>query len=586
MSWHTDRVGSIGRAGILLFVALLVVSSVAPFVGLVGATEDYPVNVHRNTEIIVDTSAQRGEVSSIADGSTDATWTTLENPDVLTVTFDIQGRAVIRSDYLHIGGEDKYGNVKDDRDVSHYQLYAKDGEDDSWHLVQEFRGSITHDDTPHITHNFSDEPFTATQIQLRIVDRRPPDFCNSCDIPIAEYQLLGEHVDEDFQVESSTETTAAPETTETTTPEPSTESQPTTTVESGSDTETATTAASVSVEAPKERVLLDSDRTRIGNVTVDGTPYVVYRYDNMLPYASGVEVWGPDGRVESTATAEAVVQVLAWESSVSQLSAEDIETLRTIQTASQEIESTVTPPLQALNRILELRSELQNVDVGFTTINVWDPLVDQYPQVRAFMDTAEELRNRLQDWKSASQQTNENLETVIRSLERMENGEDVDYAKLGSQFAAAMQGLDELSTESETLASELSSGADTSRQIANDVSGLTVSGVQVGDQIARPFESTASTLSQSASEIESFSQTLEDERSELGTVKQEAEHSQEQYMSEYDTRQDATTRVYGTIGGAAVLVVLVLGLLFRGGSGGSGGGGGRDVESLDDIKAK
>ncbi|MFB6134173.1 MAG: hypothetical protein ABEJ55_04215 [Halanaeroarchaeum sp.] len=586
MWWQPGRGDSRTPAGVVLLVAILVVSSIAPFVGVVAATEDYPVNVHRNTEIIVDASAQRGEPSVIADGQTGPTWTSLEDPDVLTVTFDLSERVVVHKDFLHLGGENRYGKVIDERNVSLYRLYAKDGKDDSWHMVKEFEGSITADETPEVRHNFTEDPFTATKVQLRIVERTPPGDCFGCDVTISEYQLIGHTVSEDFVLENQ-DTTERPTTEAPTTDEPDGGGGgggATSDTETGT-ARTTTAATAASISAPDQRVLLDTSRERLGRLTVDGTPYVVYRYENVLPYASGVEVWGPNGRVESTAKARQVLRVLAWQHSVSHLSAGDIETLRDIQSASRQIESAVTPPLRALDRILQLRSQLQSVDVGFTTINVWQPLVSQYPQVSTFMDTAEALRNRLQDWKSASQRTNENLDTVIRSLERMESGEEVDYAKLGEQFAAAMQGLDQLSRESESLANQLSTAADTSRQIATEVSGLTVSGVQVGDQIARPFESTASTLSRSASQIESFSQTLDRERSKLGSVKQSAEQRQDQYMSGYSTRQQAPMRVYGTIGAAAVLVLLVLRLLFRGGSGG-GGGGGADVDSLEDIKAK
>ncbi|MFB6109589.1 MAG: HEAT repeat domain-containing protein [Halodesulfurarchaeum sp.] len=212
---HSRRYRTLLVTGFVLLGVLL------PFAGIAAATELYPVNVHRNTEIVVMADAQRGDPEVIADGAIKQTWTSLENPEVLTVRFVFQRKAVIYGDFLHIGGENKEGYVTDSRDVSHYEIWAKNGPTDSWTMVKEFDGSITKDRTPQVRHNFSEDPFVATKVELRITERTAPEWYNQCDVPIAEYQLIGRYVEEDFQLQSSTPI-ATPTATPTPTPSPMT----------------------------------------------------------------------------------------------------------------------------------------------------------------------------------------------------------------------------------------------------------------------------------------------------------------------------------------------------------------------------
>ena len=42
-------------------------------------------------------------------------------------------------------------------------------------------------------------------------------------------------------------------------------------------------------------VLLNEESEKLGTVTLEGTTYTVYRYDNLLQYASGVSVYAGGG---------------------------------------------------------------------------------------------------------------------------------------------------------------------------------------------------------------------------------------------------------------------------------------------------
>ncbi|MFB6197136.1 MAG: discoidin domain-containing protein, partial [Halobacteriaceae archaeon] len=123
--------------------------------------------------------------------------------------------------------------------------------------------------------------------------------------------------------------------------------------------------------APESRLLLDSTSKQLGAVTLDGTTYYVVQYDNMLPYADGIEIYRADGtRLRSLARAKPVLEAiaarrvlaqteatnvrakaravatgqatqtfksLAWRRAARQLKPEDIATLRRIQQSVTDI---------------------------------------------------------------------------------------------------------------------------------------------------------------------------------------------------------------------------------------------------------
>lgn len=334
-----------------------------------------------------------------------------------------------------------------------------------------------------------------------------------------------------------------------------------TTTSTGHTTEIATEAASsegVGTNAPESRVFLDTNRTLVGRVTIDGTPYAVYRYENMLPYASGIEVYGPEGRVEDEDRAQAVFTVLAWQQAVSELSAEDISTLKDIKETSQRINSIVSPPLNVLNKILQFQNELKQM--SFMGTSAWDILADNYPGLEEFFVSVRDTKGTLQDWQQASSRTNQNLGDVIRSLEQIQSEEaDPNYEELGTQFAEAMAGLDELSSESDQLAEELSSVSNTASEIASAINSISL----LPGELAQPFRAVASTLSTAESEVQSFSDTLQEQRSELGAVRNTAQGTQDSYINAYKTRSGAETKVYGTLGGLLLALFIIVGLLLR-----------------------
>lgn len=89
--------------------------------------------------------------------------------------------------------------------------------------------------------------------------------------------------------------------------------------------------------ADENRVLLDSGREKIADVSVNGQAYTIYEYENVLPYASGIEVYTNGQRVDVKAEARHVAQVIAWRRAAKGLDSTDIETLKQIDENAQRI---------------------------------------------------------------------------------------------------------------------------------------------------------------------------------------------------------------------------------------------------------
>ena len=101
-------------------------------------------------------------------------------------------------------------------------------------------------------------------------------------------------------------------------------------------------------------VPLDTGHEQVGDVTVDGTTYEVYRYDNVLPYVSGYEFFG-DGRVNDGNVARRVRRAYAWKTAVNEeMKDEDIEELRNVGETAGRARDVVSVPLEAANSTLRV----------------------------------------------------------------------------------------------------------------------------------------------------------------------------------------------------------------------------------------
>ncbi|WP_276302754.1 LamG domain-containing protein [Halorussus lipolyticus] len=131
----------------------------------------------------------KGSPVDMIDDDPDTQWQVAGNPNTIIAIFTLPHQARVTEDYLRIG-------TGGDRDVTEYELYARDSPSDSWSLKKVFSGSVTGDGTPDVRHTFESDPLEGKQFKLVITEHRAPDLCyTACDVPIREYQLLGKYLD-------------------------------------------------------------------------------------------------------------------------------------------------------------------------------------------------------------------------------------------------------------------------------------------------------------------------------------------------------------------------------------------------------
>jgi len=131
-----------------------------------------------------------GQPANIIDGDESTQWQVQGNPNTISVVFTLQQEARVTGDYLNISG------TGGGRDVTGYEVQARDSSDDSWSTEWEFNGSVTDDGSGDISNEF-DSPFTGREFRLVITSHSAPSLCfSSCDVPIAEYRLYGQFTEE------------------------------------------------------------------------------------------------------------------------------------------------------------------------------------------------------------------------------------------------------------------------------------------------------------------------------------------------------------------------------------------------------
>lgn len=310
-------------------------------------------------------------------------------------------------------------------------------------------------------------------------------------------------------------------------------------------------------DVPESRVLLDTDREQIDSVSLDGETYQVYRYENLLPYASGIEVYSNGERITSESDANRVLRVIAWERATEQLGPEEIDTLRSIHQSAQEIQQLVSGPISALNTILGFIDWMKETSVaGF---NVWEEAKNVVPALEGFDTAARDLRAELEEWRNAAQAVNENLPPVINALERIKRGEEVDYSKLSQQFADSMSAMERLQSKSDELERRLSDMSQRSDEIATATASIPV----VGGDISDAFTRLSNEISSAASRVDQYSSELSEQESNLRDVKQTAESERNTMMRQWQSRQNAQLKVYGTLAVLSLPVVAGLFYVFR-----------------------
>jgi DNA repair ATPase RecN len=342
--------------------------------------------------------------------------------------------------------------------------------------------------------------------------------------------------------------------------------------------------------------LLDTNAETVANMEIDGESYTIYRVENTLPYASGIEVYTNGeqvtdraeiepaisrlaarrtlagvntdisaAKITSSSAAEERFTIAAWQVAATELGSDDIQQLERVSDTASRIDRMVSPPLSAIDSVLGLFQRMK--ETGAFGVTVWEVAVNSYPQLPQVEGILSEVESELQEWNGAAERVTKNTDPAISSLKKAQQGRAVDYSQVSSQLKAASAGLTDLQSKSSEVESSLSTASEETRTAAEELRGS-----RVPNSVIRPLSQLSQRLGATASEVDAFATTLAESSSRLSNVRTTARDRKQRMMNEWQSerselrgrwqaRQSAPTRVYGTFGGTGAGL---LGLLFFG----------------------
>ncbi len=316
----------------------------------------------------------------------------------------------------------------------------------------------------------------------------------------------------------------------------------------------------VAAEPDEHTAPLDRGYEKVGETTVDGTTYDVYRYDNLLPHASGYEFFDGDRRVGDADEARRVSQAYAWKVAVTEeMDENDIEKLRDVGRTADRAGTVVSAPFTVLDTTLSYIDELDERQVPFADRSFWDVATSTSPEVRGIESALRTSRNELERWDERVGEVGEDVTRVADESERIRGSDGSDYDDLPRLFEDASDGLKEAEEVSGVVADDLGEASERTGSIADDLAEVRL----VGDELSSPFSRLSSALGNATTTVEEFGDSAAEAREVVERTNDRAATEESGTSTGWNRRQNAALRVYGTAAAVAVVVLLTGGYAYR-----------------------
>jgi len=309
--------------------------------------------------------------------------------------------------------------------------------------------------------------------------------------------------------------------------------------------------------APDDQtVVLDKGYEKVGNVTFDGTTYGVYRYESVVPYASGYEFFADGERVDDAEEARSVARAYAWNRALKEeMDERDLEALRDVGRTSNRAGAVISAPLSAVETALDAVDEAKERErFG---MSVWDVAVAAVPQLGGVESALSTVRDELERWNERVDEIGEDVTRVANEAESVRSGGEAEYDELPTLFDDTSDGLQDVEELSDGLANDLSTAAELSGSIAEELEEVE----RVGGNLASPFRGLSASLEDATSRVEGFSESAGQARGAVEETHERASADEERLTTGWNRRQNAALLVYGT--GFAIILVLLGGYAYR-----------------------
>lgn len=307
----------------------------------------------------------------------------------------------------------------------------------------------------------------------------------------------------------------------------------------------ATLPTGVAAQQSTRDVLLDEDARQVATVTIDGQAYDVYRIENVVWYASGIEIYADGERVTAESTARRVLERLAQRRAIDNLQPADLDRLRAAKrnvSRAHEAVATGEAELEATLAHLErLRSERLN---GTTAYNA---SVEAAPAIEEINESGPELRADLEAFRTDADAFVENATTLVRLVERRANGTSVDPQRVYDVYVATVRANDALSEHLgySGIDERLGRLADRSRSAAANVESVGESGNETAAHLDRLANASGTAANRTAAiDLPGFA--FED-------TQDHAIDTEAKLMDRWHSRQNARSDVRNTLLGLVVI---------------------------------
>ena len=316
-------------------------------------------------------------------------------------------------------------------------------------------------------------------------------------------------------------------------------------------------AQSASDIANEHKILLDTDIEVIDTVNYASATYHAVKYNNILPYARGIEVISADGfLISDPEIAKSVLTQIAWKETAAQLNSSDIGTLKEILDTAKNINNTVPSVMSAINIV---RGEL-------TSIKTWDVVVTAYPEVLTLRSDLKSLNIDLNEWGNSSTEIIEVLPEVINGLEDVRAGKGMDPI-LANNIQESTSAFGMLKTETDGISNKLSGTVSTLSEAESTMrsAAARTSIVNYKDTLytlADCIEDLKNKLKALREDARLFPSSLSEQSLKLPTVVNVANEKQKDLYDSWNSRRGASALIYLTLGEIiAVIPVILAGVL-------------------------
>jgi hypothetical protein len=312
----------------------------------------------------------------------------------------------------------------------------------------------------------------------------------------------------------------------------------------------------------KDRILLDANANILESTNINNNSVYVMQYTNLLPFASGLEIYSDSGqKIVDQTNARIVLKTIAWKRAATKISSSDINTLQDILQTSIQVNQNVAPLRSATGSIVGMVNNLKSASVNVPllgTKSAWDAAVAAYPQLSSLQASVTSLDNDLNDWAKATQSLTQDLPNAISGLQSAQASRQVTPDLAGS-IERSISNFSTLQSKTTKVSGSLSDVANTLGNAQSSLSKAS-STPYVGGYIgsfANYLGGLKSQVDSAKSSVQNYSSKLSSQSSNLKAVIDSATDNENNLFSSWTTRQGALTIIYIVVFGLMGLLVIL-----------------------------